>query len=105
MKAFEAELSDFGRIKKDERGAALFFEEDNFAPEGDNRDVLDLIGPHLVEGSVAVLQEVGYEGMRYFFGVSQAIVGGSLERFQVNIDDIFKQLEDKRLKKVSRVLY
>lgn len=53
---------------------------------------VDILSEHLLDDSVAIIQEIGYEKMRYLCGYAVAINSkGDLE--EVSIDDIYKKAE------------
>lgn len=52
--------------------------------------IIDIVARHLIDGDVAVFQEVGSEKMRYVGGVSVA-VNSKGETVRVDLDDIYEK--------------
>ena len=80
---------------KEEGGMPSEIDDEN----GDTQDVefMEELRKHLVPGSVAIVQEVGAEGMRYFTGFAMAI-NSKGKIISIGIEDIIdkaKKLTDK----------
>jgi hypothetical protein len=61
--------------------------------EYDDIDLVDLIAPHVVDGDVVVLMEVGHQKMRYVYGNAVAF-NNKRETLVVNLDDIYDLAKD-----------
>ena len=65
--------------------------DDEFEDEQEDPSIL--IGPHLQDGEVMVLMEVGHEKMRYLIGVALAFNNAG-ETAVVNLDDIYGHAQE-----------
>lgn len=88
-------------IKDDENRVGFIVQtEDGAIPanitDDNNNDINfdDELAKHLVEGEVAVYQEVGYEKMRYLTGYSTA-VNSKGETVTVSINDIYRLAQEE----------
>lgn len=63
-------------------------------------ELLSELAPHLQEGEVAVLQEVGYEGLRYINGRAWAVNHQGKTRV-VDLDSIYKKAKKLTDKEVA----
>ena len=64
-----------------------------FDSDGEPIDFAALLAPHLEENSIAVLQEIGAEKMRYLTGTAVALNAKGVTR-EVSICDIYKLAAD-----------
>ena len=79
-------------------------------PEGEEGDVEDVdvdfiaeLAPHLADGQVGVVIEIGYEGMRFLGGYATAFNNQSQLK-QLNLDDIYEVAKELGAK-VTRAEY
>jgi 3-deoxy-D-arabino-heptulosonate 7-phosphate (DAHP) synthase class II len=70
----------------------------------DEIDVASELAPHLAEGSVAVLEQVGAEKLRYLSGWAEA-VNHRGEKILVTLDDVYEKAKAAGWPEPTRAVY
>lgn len=73
-------------------------------PTEDEVDIAGIIAEHLVEGSIAVVMEVGFEKKRYGFGWSMAI-DHTGRRVELSLDAIYDKAQEAFGSRPSEAIY
>ena len=95
-------LDDYGEGWPSSR--YIFDEESGEEIDDEEFDIIDAVADHLLDGEVAVFQEVGAEKLRYVSGWSIAI-NSEGERLSVDLDEIYQKIEAAGWGPVTVVAY